>query len=93
MSRKIKIYQVAALIDVTPNTIEMWYRWKKLNPDHELTNLLPDYEQSGAKGTRYWDMDDIYKLLQFKTLIPHGRNGILGEVTQKYCKKENNDNE
>ncbi len=80
--------QVSLLVETTVPTLNMWYRWKKLHPEHELATLLPTYTTIGARGTRYWTMDDVDSLIQFKKAIPKGRNGILGDVTQKYVKKK-----
>ena len=80
--------QVSLLVETTVPTLNMWYRWKRLNPEHEMAKLLPTYTTIGSKKTRYWTTDDVEKLIKFKNTIPKGRNGILGEVTQKYVKKK-----
>lgn len=85
----IRIEEVALLIQSSVQTINNWYRWKKLNPNHELAKLLPDYIQSGSRQTRYWKKSDIIALTIFKNSIPHGRNGILGDITQNRNNKEN----
>lgn len=84
---KLRIEEVALLTGCSTQTLNNWYRWKKLNPEHPLAQLLPDYEQSGERQTRYWDKDDIVKIGQFKASIPHGRLGILGDITQKQARK------
>lgn len=86
--RLLKIEEVALLVGCSCKTINNWYAWKKTNPDNELVKLLPDFTQSGQRQTRYWKQADVYKLIEFKTKIPQGRNGILGSVTQKYLKKD-----
>ena len=91
-SEKLNVTQVAVLVGVSVPTLNMWYKWKKLHPRHELAKLLPKYTMSGSKNTRYWKMDDINSLIEFKNTIPRGRNGILSEVTQKYVKKEGKKN-
>lgn len=84
-----KIEEVALIVGVSTQTINIWYRWKKNHPDHDLASLLPDFIQSGTRQTRYWKQSDCWSLIKFKQSIPHGRNGILGDTTQKYIKKEN----
>mgnify|MGYP002622418860 CR=1 FL=1 len=86
--RYLKIEEVALTIGSSVQTINNWYRWRKTNPDNDFANLLPDYIQSGPKQTRYWNPDDIWKLIEFKQTIPQGRNGILGSVTQKGARKK-----
>ena len=83
MEQLLRIEEVALLVNTSTQTINNWYRWKKLNPNHELAKLLPDYIQEGPRQTRYWKKADVWTIAEFKSSIPHGRNGILGEITQK----------
>lgn len=85
--RLLNATEVAVIIGSSVPTITSWYKWKAIEPDHELAQLLPDYIQVNPRQTRYWKESDIWKLLEFKSRIPQGRNGILGSVTQKYVKK------
>ena len=87
--RLLKAVEVACLIGSSVQTITSWYRWKELNPEHEMSQRLPDYERIGNKNTRYWKQSDIWKLMDFKANIKQGRDGLMGEVTQKYAKKSN----
>ena len=82
-----KIEEVALMVGVSSPTINIWYRWKRNHPDHALAELLPDFVQSGPRQARFWKQADCWKLIQFKQSIPHGRNGILGDTTQKYVRK------
>ena len=91
--RLLKLEEVALRVDVSFKTINNWYMFKKQNPDNEYAKLLPDFIQSGARQTRYWRESDIWKLIEFKQAIPQGRNGIMGEITQKYYRKKDNENE
>jgi len=85
--RLLNATEVAVIIGSSVPTITSWYKWKAVEPDHELAKLLPDYIQTNPRQTRYWKESDIWKLIEFKSRIPQGRNGILGSVTQKYVKK------
>lgn len=87
-TRLLNVQELSMLIGSSIQTIGSWYRWKELNPDHELAKLIPDYTRIGNRRTRYWKQDDVWKLLEFKQKLPQGRNGIMGEVTQKYVKKK-----
>ena len=80
---KIKIEERAMRIDSSVQTINNWYKWKRLNPDNELASLLPEYIQDGARQTRYWNTEDIWKMIEFKQHIIRGRNGVMGDVTQR----------
>ena len=82
--------EVCVLVHCSYNTLNGWYRWKNMNPDNEYAQLIPDYIQEDPRQTRYWRRDDVAKLIKFKQSIPQGRNGIMGDVTQKYrrAKKE-----
>lgn len=91
--KKLRIEEVAISIGVSVNTINSWYRFKKQNPEHEYSKMIPEYSQDGGdKSPRYWTLKDIDKLLEFKNKRPIGRNGVMGSVTQKYVKKEYKDN-
>lgn len=81
--------EVAMLIGTTTSTISAWYKWKSLNPDHEYAKLLPDFTRGTGRNTRLWTEEDVLKLAEFKRTIPQGRHGIMGEVTQRYAKKNN----
>ena len=83
----LNVQEVAFLIGSSIQTISMWYRWRDLNPDHERAKMLPDYTRIGNKNTRYWNREDIWRLVEFKQTIPQGKRGVMGEVTQKYVKK------
>lgn len=86
--QKLRIEEVALLVGASTQTINNWYRWKKANPDHELAKLLPDYLQEGPRQMRHWKKSDIWLISEFKNSIPHGRNGILGDITQKYARNK-----
>ena len=79
----LKIEEVALLVNSSTQTINNWYRWKALHPEHPLAQKLPDYTQAGARQTRYWKKSDVWSIAEFKNSIPHGRGGILGEITQR----------
>ena len=87
--QRLRIEEVALLVGVSGQTLNNWYRWKKIEPEHELAKLLPDYEQVGARQMRLWKREDVWKLIDFKNSIPHGRNGILGDITQRRYKGGN----
>lgn len=79
----VKIERVAVELDVSIQTINTWYKFKRYNPDNEFAQLLPDYTQKGVRQTRYWKLSDIKYLRKFKDSIPHGNKGIMGKITHK----------
>lgn len=89
--RLINAMEVSLLVGCTVPTLNSWYKWKQLEPEQELTKLLPDFIRIGNKKTRYWKESDVYKIIEFRTKLPQGRNGLMGKVTQKYVKKEKSD--
>lgn len=89
MEDLLKIEEVAVLIDSSIQTINIWYQWKRANPENEFALLLPDYIQKGTRNTRYWHQKDIPRLIKFKQSVPHGRNGVMGEITQRRKEKKN----
>jgi len=80
--------QVAVLIGVSEATLNFWYRFKRSYPDNEYAKLLPEFTRSAERQKRFWNRQDMYKLVEFKNAIPKGRNGIMGTVTQRYVRKE-----
>jgi len=86
MERLLTITEVAVMVGVTAPTINSWYRWKRLHPEHEMAALLPDYQMQGTRKTRYWTQADVWKLTEFRSNIKQGRYGVMGDVTQKYTK-------
>ena len=82
--KMVNLNELALLVGVSVQTINAWYRWKRLHPEHEMAKLLPDFVRVGQRRTRYWKQSDVWKLIEFHTTIPQGRNGIMGDVTQRY---------
>lgn len=80
----LKVEEVALLVGCSIHTLNLWYRFKKNNPENEYAQLLPEFTQSGPLQTRYWKESDVYKLIEYQTKIPKGRNGIMGNVSRKY---------
>lgn len=86
--RLLKLEEVAVLIGSSGKSINNWYWFKRENPDNEYAKMLPNYTQEGGRQTRYWKESDIWKLIEFKQAIPKGRGGVMGDITQKYYRKE-----
>lgn len=84
--RKLKMEELACLVGVSVQTINIWYKWKRHFPDNELAKLLPDYTQEGPRHTRYWDEDAVWRIIEFKQNIIRGRNGVMGDITQRRLK-------
>jgi predicted DNA-binding transcriptional regulator AlpA len=89
--RLLNAQEVAVTVGISVPTLNSWYKWRKLEPEHKMAELLPDYVQEGGRQTRYWKDTDIWKLIKFRQELPKGRNGILGKVTQQYVKKTKED--
>lgn len=91
MEYYLRVEQLAVMAGVSVQTINNWYRWKKLHPENELAQLLPDYIQSGVRKSRYWLATDADRIVEFKSKLPRGRGGIMGEVTQHHRHNKEND--
>lgn len=85
--RLLKVEEVSVMIGTSAPAINYWYRFKKAYPDNEYSRMLPNFIQNGGRQTRYWKQSDIPKLIAFRDNLPHGRNGVLSPVTQKYFRK------
>ena len=90
--RLLKLEEVAVLIESSCKSINNWYWFRRENPDNEYAQMLPDYIQEGNRQTRYWKESDIWKLIEFKKSIPQGKKGVMGSITQRYCKKKEKEN-
>lgn len=86
--KRLKIEEVAVLLGCSTKTIENWYAFKRKKPNNKYAMLLPEYQQEGARQTRYWLQEDIPSLKEFKRTLPKGRGGVLGCITQRYCGKK-----
>lgn len=86
----LRIEELAVLAEVSVQTINNWYRWKKIHPEEELAQLLPDYIQIGTRKSRYWAPADASRVIKFKSKLPRGRGGILGDVTQRHRHNKEN---
>ena len=88
---ELKVDKLAILVGVSARTINNWYWFKATYPDNEYAKMLPDYKVGKTERNipvRLWDSDDIDKLIHFKEVVPHGRNGILGDITQRRYRKQ-----
>ena len=94
MSEKklLTVEQVALRVGCSAKTINLWYQWKRTNPLSKYVELLPEYTRSTSKGQRLWDPDAVWSLIEFRRTIPHGRNGIMGSVSQKYMRNRRSKN-
>jgi len=84
---ELKVENVALLVGVSVRTLNSWYWFKNAHPENEYAKMLPDFTRKTGRGTRYWKSEDIAKLIEFRTKVPHGRNGVLGDITQRYSRK------
>ena len=83
MHERLTIVEVAVLLNISPRSLENWYMFKRKMPDNEYAKMLPDFEQAGERQTRYWKLSDVEQLQKFKEAIPHGKDGIMGIITNK----------
>ena len=90
----MKIEEVAVILGVSTQTINRWYKFKKQNPNHELSQTLPPYRTvKTLRGwARVWNPNDIWKLVQFRTEVKAGRNGLMGKYEGKGTKNVKNEN-
>lgn len=84
---RLRIEEVALLVGCSVKTVNNWYWFKSMHPENEYAKMLPEFIRIGNRGTRYWNKDDVWKIIEFRQNIPKGRNGVLGDVTQKYYRK------
>ncbi len=86
MKNKLTATKVTQYLDISVPTLNNWYKWYN-NPQYEKPKDIPElpaYTQQGKRGTRYWDEDDLPKLMKFKEWLPRGRAGIMGEYNARF---------
>lgn len=91
IEKQYRVEQVATLLGVSSQTINLWYAWKRTNPKSENVKLLPEYTQATSRSTRYWTREDIKQLRKFKKSIIKGRDGVMAVATQRYRKRKDKD--
>lgn len=89
---KLTASQVAAKVNVSVYTIKRWYKWFENLTTDEIGKyvsqgmpVLPNYQVVGNTKWRYWDEEDIQKIIEFKNWVPNTKNGVF----QKNKNKEN----
>lgn len=87
-TKLLTIEEVAVSAGVSVQTINIWYRWKKQNPEHERAKMLPDPIQVKPRQIRFWEPQDVLQIIEFKNTVKTGRDGIMGSITQKYARKK-----
>ena len=90
-TKLLTIEEVAVSVGVSVQTINIWYRWRKQNMEHERAKMLPEPIQAKPRQTRFWEPQDVMKLIEFKNTVKTGRDGIMGAITQAYVKKKKKD--
>ena len=87
--RLLKIEEVALASGVSVKTINFWYMFRRENPDNEYAKMLPEYIQMGERKQRFWTEDAIWKLIEFKKVVPKGCRGVMGGTTHKTKENKN----
>ena len=83
--RLLKLTEVAFLVGIAPKTLELWYAFKRQNPDNEYAKMLPEFRQDNTRGIRFWKESDIEKIIAFQKAKPNGKGrnnkGLFCELT------------
>ncbi|MBR6381441.1 MAG: hypothetical protein IKS07_07205 [Lachnospiraceae bacterium] len=89
-NRLMTLTEVACEVGCSVQTLNTYYKFKMENPDSDIAMMLPDYIRKGNRRTRYWSPEDVEAIKAFREMLPKGRYGLLGSVTQRYVspKKE-----
>ena len=91
---KLRIEQVAILVGVSTQTLNRWYKFKRENPEDEVSKQLPDYDTAdisrGLGYIRLWESEDVWKLIEFKQNVHPGRSGRMGKYGGRGTHGKNN---
>ena len=78
---KLTASKVANQVDVSTKTLTTWYKFYESDlPKPDDMPELPKYEQAYEKAPRYWNPEDIPKIIAFKEWIPRGPHGVMGAI-------------
>ena len=89
--RLLRIEEVSLYVGSSIYAINYWYAWKRKHPENEIAKKLPEFIQDHPRGTRMWKESELWRIIEFKQALPKGRNGILGDITQRYWHKKKNE--
>ena len=86
----MKVEEVAVRLGVSVQTLNRWYKFKKNNPDSEISEKIPAYtiKKTSSGFVRLWQDDDVWKLVEFKTQLKSGRTGKMGKYGGRGTKNE-----
>lgn len=65
----LTIGEIARFIGRGSQTIKHWYEWAEEN---DRLSELPNMYRVGSKGVRYFDENDVGKLIEFRDKISYG---------------------
>lgn len=81
---KLTASKVANQVDVSTKTLTAWYEFYTSDlPKPDNMPELPMYEQAYERAPRYWNPEDIPKIIAFKEWIPRGPHGVMGAINCK----------
>lgn len=89
MEKNLTASKVANQLDISVTTLNHWYGWYRAEDIEKPEGVppLPDYNQQGINGTRYWSQEDVEMLRKFKEWMPKGRAGIMGNYNARFWGK------
>lgn len=85
MNQLLSSTQVSQFLNTRVDTIFTWYKWYN-DPEVEKpanTPPLPPYLQAHPRAPRYWKIEDLAALQDFKNWVPKGRAGLMGKYNAK----------
>jgi hypothetical protein len=93
MSEKLTARQVANELDISIPTLLRWYAWyygSKVSDIPSDCPVLPiiEREGTGRNAKRVWKKSDIPTLKVFKSWVPRGRGGVMGELDRSRKSKK-----
>ena len=77
--------ETAKMVGISIYTLNNWYKWNKDTDYVKPENLpeLPTYMQEKERAPRYWTKEAINVLIDFKSKLPHGRAGVMGDFNAR----------
>lgn len=79
----IRIGKVAEILDRSPLTIKRWYAWQEEFGPNPTLGELPTMHRKGPRMDRYFDSEDIPKLIHFRDQLKLNP-GIMKEFNRRF---------
>ena len=81
----LSINRVAMMLDISDHTIRRWYKWYENDQFAKAAGLyLPPYYHMDRRGTKFFKVEDVPHLKEFRNKIQSTHKGAMSEFNAAY---------